>query len=132
MDKRIDEIVSWIDEDPTPGRGEVMSRLAKLNVKEDRIEDLTDSILFTYLKFARWTLSDNLNLAIGQGENAYTPSQVVRYVMAIANGGYLTDLTLTKKVVNSDYDTTYESKVVSKKIDFKDSDNLKELIKGMN
>ena len=32
MDKRIDEIVSWIDEDPTPGRGEVMSRLAKLNV----------------------------------------------------------------------------------------------------
>ncbi|MFR3071734.1 MAG: hypothetical protein ACLTK8_02635 [Paeniclostridium sp.] len=45
--------------------------------------------------------------------------------MAIANGGYLTDLTLTKKVVNSDYDTTYESKVVSKKIDFKDSDNLK-------
>ena len=51
--------------------------------------------------------------------------------MAIANGGYLTDLTLTKKVVNSDYDTTYESKVVSKKIDFKDSDNLKELIKGM-
>ena len=98
MDKRIDEIVSWIDEDPTPGRGEVMSRLAKLNVKEDRIEDLTDSILFTYLKFARWTLSDNLNLAIGQGENAYTPSQVVRYVMAIANGGYLTDLTLTKKL----------------------------------
>ena len=131
MDKRIDEIVSWIDEDPTPGRGEVMSRLAKLNVKEDRIEDLTDSILFTYLKFARWTLSDNLNLAIGQGENAYTPSQVVRYVMAIANGGYLTDLTLTKKIVNSDYEITYENEVVSKKIDFKNSDNLKELTKGM-
>ena len=131
MDKRIDEIVSWIDEDPTPGRGEVMSRLVKLNVKEDRIEDLTDSILFTYLKFARWTLSDNLNLAIGQGENAYTPSQVVRYVMAIANGGYLTDLTLTKKIVNSDYEITYENEVVSKKIDFKNSDNLKELTKGM-
>ncbi len=131
MEKRIDEIVSWIDEDPSPGRGEVMSRLADLNVKEDRIEDLTDSILFTYLKFARWTVSDNLNLAIGQGENAYTPSQVVRYVMAIANGGYLTDLTLTKKIVNSDYDITYESEVVSKKIGFKDDDNLKELIKGM-
>lgn len=131
MTERIDEIVSWVDETPCPGRGEVMSRLKELNVKEDRIETLSDSILFTYLKFARWTTSDNLNLSIGQGENAYTPSQVVRYVMAIANGGYLTDLTLTKKVVNSDYDTTYESKVVSKKIDFKDSDNLKELIKGM-
>ena len=131
MDKRIDEIVSWVDEYPCPGRGEVMNRLAKLNVKEDRIEDLADSILFTYLKFARWTTSDNLNLSIGQGENAYTPSQIVRYVMAIANGGYLTDLTLTKKVVDSDYNVKYESKVVSEKIDFKDDDNLKELIKGM-
>lgn len=131
MDKRIDEIVSWVDEYPCPGRGEVMSRLADLNVKEDRIEELADSILFTYLKFARWTTSDNLNLSIGQGENAYTPSQVVRYVMAIANGGYLTDLTLTKKVVNSDYETTFESQVVSEKIDFKDDDNLKDLIQGM-
>lgn len=131
MDKRIDEIVSWVDEYPCPGRGEVMNRLANLNVKEDRVEDLADSILFTYLKFARWTTSDNLNLSIGQGENAYTPSQIVRHVMAIANGGYLTDLTLTKKVVNTDYETTFESKVVSKKIDFKDDDNLKELIKGM-
>lgn len=131
MDKRIDEIVSWVDEYPCPGRGEVMNRLADLNVKEDRIEDLADSILFTYLKFARWTTSDNLNLSIGQGENAYTPSQIVRYVMAIANGGYLTDLTLTKKVVNNDYETTFESKIVSEKIDFKDDDNLKDLIKGM-
>ncbi|MDY2737555.1 penicillin-binding transpeptidase domain-containing protein [Intestinibacter sp.] len=131
MDKRIDEIVSWVDEYPCPGRGEVMNRLADLKVKEDRIEDLADSILFTYLKFARWTTSDNLNLSIGQGENAYTPSQIVRYVMAIANGGYLTDLTLTKKVVNNDYETTFESKIVSEKIDFKDDDNLKDLIKGM-
>ena len=51
--------------------------------------------------------------------------------MAIANGGYLTDLTLTKKVVNNDYETTFESKIVSEKIDFKDDDNLKDLIKGM-
>ncbi len=131
MEKRIDEIVSWIDEYPCPGRGEVMSRLEKLNIKEDEIEPLSDTILFTYLKFARWTMSDNLNLAIGQGENAYTSSQVVRYIMAIANGGYLTDLTLTKKIVNSDYETTYESEVVSKKIDFKDDENLKDLIKGM-
>lgn len=131
MSERIDEIVSWVDEYPCPGRGEIMQRLKKLKVKDDRIEDLSDSILFTYLKFARWTASDNLNLAIGQGENAYTPSQIVRYVMAIANGGYLTDLTLTKKVVNSDYEKVYESEVVSKKINFKNSDNLKELIKGM-
>ena len=35
------------------------------------------------------------------------------------------------KIVNSDYEITYENEVVSKKINFKDSDNLKELIKIM-
>lgn len=131
FESRIDEIVGWADEETTPGRVEAINRLLKLNVKEDRVEDLADAIVFNYLKQAKWTTADTFNLSIGQGENAYTPAQMARYVAAIANGGNLVELSVVKKTISSDYSEVVEDTNESKKIDFKDSSNLEDLIQGM-
>ena len=131
-EKRINEIVSWAAEKKTPGRVETMNRLKKLDVKEDRIEEVADLAVFSYFNFAKWSTGDAFNLAIGQGENAYTPAQISRSVAAIANGGNLVELSVVDRAVSSDYSSVKinDQKKVEK-IPFKNPDNLKELTKGM-
>ncbi|MDR0879532.1 MAG: penicillin-binding protein [Clostridioides sp.] len=131
FEKKIDEIVGWTAEEKTPGRVEAMKRLKKLKVKDDRIEPDSDLIVYSYLNFAKWGPFDVFNLAIGQGENAYTPAQMARAVAAIANGGKLLDLTVVEKSVSSDYSKSSEVDLQSSTIPFKYPENLKEIIKGM-
>ncbi|MGL5330876.1 MAG: penicillin-binding transpeptidase domain-containing protein, partial [Peptostreptococcaceae bacterium] len=122
-EKRIDEIVSWAEEPETPGRVEVINRLLKMKVKEDRAEPLADKIFYDYLKQAKWTDADTFNLAIGQGENSYTPAQMVRFTAAIANGGKLVDLSVVEKSISSDYKSVEDDPNNVEEIDFKDKDN---------
>lgn len=131
FEKRIEEIVSWTEEENTPGRGEAIKRLTNMKVKEDRVEDLADMIVFSYLNFSKWSTADTFNLAIGQGENQYTPAQMVRYVAAIANGGYLVDLSVVDRVISSDYKSVEIDENEKEKIEFNDSKNLKDIVKGM-
>lgn len=128
---RIQQIANWCEEKTTPGKAEVLKRLEELKVKEDDLETLADQIVYTYLNFSKWTISDAFNLAIGQGENAYTPAQVVRYTSAIANGGTLNQLYVVQKSISSDYSEVDVKETESEKIDFKDSNNLNDLIIGM-
>ncbi|RDY24041.1 penicillin-binding protein [Romboutsia maritimum] len=129
--ERIEEIVSWAAEDKTPGRVEAMERLTKLKVKENKVESLADNIVFSYLNFAKWSTADTFNLAIGQGENAYTPAQMVRYAASIANGGNLVDLSVIDRSISNDYSSVDIDTNSSKKIPFKNNDNLKHLVEGM-
>lgn len=128
FEERINKIVSWADEENL-SRTEIANRLTKLNVKNEELYKWTDDILYSYLNFAKWTTGDVFNLAIGQGENAYTPAQIVRYVSAIANNGKLNELSVVNKVVSDD--KTIINKNKSKKIEFKDSENLSILTEGM-
>lgn len=128
---RIEKITNWCQEETTPNKSEVLARLEKLKVKEDDLESLADQIVYTYLNFSKWTVSDAFNLAIGQGENAYTPAQVVRYISAIANGGTLNQLYVVQKSISADYSQVEVKETKSEKIDFRDTDNLKDLIIGM-
>ena len=131
-EKRIDEIVSWAAENETPGRVEAMKRLKEIKVKEDKVEEIADLIVYSYFNSAKWGTGDTFNLSIGQGENAYTPAQVARYVAAIANGGYLVDISVVDKIVSSDYSSvTIDENNNKEKIDFKNPELLKELTKGM-
>lgn len=79
-------------------RNVVKDQLKDLGVKNDSLDELTDKIRSDYVGQGKWTTGDKLNLSIGQGENAYTPAQMARYVATVANGGTLYDLTLTKEV----------------------------------
>ncbi|MGN0153750.1 MAG: penicillin-binding transpeptidase domain-containing protein [Lachnospiraceae bacterium] len=47
--------------------------------------------------------------AIGQGTNAYTPTQLSRYVTTIATSGTCYDLSIIKEIKNIDGKTTYEN-----------------------
>ncbi len=76
-----------------------MKRLKEIKVKEDKVEEIADLIVYSYFNSAKWGTGDTFNLSIGQGENAYTPAQVARYVAAIANGGYLVDISVVDKIV---------------------------------
>lgn len=128
---RIEEIVSWADEEKTIDRVEAIKRLTKLNVKEDKVVYFADKIVYDHLKFAKWSTADTFNLSIGQGENQYTPAQMARYVAAIANGGDLVDLSVIDRVISGDYSTVDIDENGKEKIPFKDSEKLQDLTEGM-
>lgn len=130
-ENRIEEIVSWADETKTVGRVEAMERLTKMKVKEDRVETLADSIVFSYLNFAKWSTADTFNISIGQGENQYTPAQMARYVAAIGNGGNLVELSVVDRVISNDYNNVDIDANKVEKIDFNNPEKLKDLIEGM-
>src|SRR5262245_38383490 len=64
---------------------------------EKQLEEATDKTFRAQLDFrikqlrheAEWTDFDMINSAFGQGRNASTPIQLLRYVGALANGGHL-------------------------------------------
>lgn len=130
-EKKINEIVSWLDEDKTPKRKETMRRLEELGVKEQYIESDADFMVYSYFNFAKWGVGDTFNLAIGQGENAYNPSQIVRYIAAIANGGKLVNMNVVEKVESPEGKLVEKTKKKSEKIKFKDNSNLNDLKIGM-
>jgi len=98
LDALVDTIVGWSDDNP--GRGELINRLLELGSNPDYYvtEELADIIKYDYFNLMKWYESDTLNLSIGQGDHTYTPMQIARYIATIANGGYLNEFTLIKKV----------------------------------
>lgn len=94
----VNTIVSWSNDNP--GRGELITRLLDLGSNSDYYvtEKLADIIKYDYFNLMKWYESDTLNLSIGQGDHTYTPMQIARYIATIANGGYLNEFTLIKKI----------------------------------
>src|SRR5215510_12200507 len=70
---------------------------AQIKKVEKQLEEATDKTFRAQLEFrikqlrheAEWTDYDMAASAFGQGRNASTPIQLVRYVGALANGGHL-------------------------------------------
>lgn len=126
----IDEITRWVDEylAGTLTRNETIRRLMALNpvTDYDQTSLLADYIYYDYFKQIPWREGDDLNLSIGQGDHRYTVAQMVRFVAAVANGGYLHDLTLIKEVDG-------ESKLspATEPIDMVDTANLEYIREGM-
>ncbi|MDO5037593.1 MAG: penicillin-binding transpeptidase domain-containing protein [Tissierellia bacterium] len=98
-----EKILATLDRDETMTREEVYKFLEDLGVDTEKKvqgsrEGLVDILKYTYIDEAKWKLSDTMNITIGQGENAYTPIQMARYTMALANGGDLYQLSLVDSV----------------------------------
>lgn len=90
----IDKIVSWTQEDPD--RKVITERLLEVGIKEEESVTLASEIKSTYYNYAGWTVGDELNVAIGQGETAFTPLQMANYMATIGNGGTLNSSSLLK------------------------------------
>jgi penicillin-binding protein 2 len=122
----IKEILSWAEDKPS--RTSIINKLIDLGAYDDFyfIAELADVIKYDYFNRIGWFEGDTLNMAIGQGDHMYTPIQVARYIMAIANDGYLYELGLVKSADENQY---------IKNIDIEqllgDSDTLAAIRQGM-
>ncbi|MDD2215197.1 MAG: penicillin-binding transpeptidase domain-containing protein [Eubacteriales bacterium] len=123
--ENIGTITSWTEENPS--RNTIMERLPSLGVKENMIETVTDLCKFSYFNQATWTLGDELNISIGQGENAYTPLQMANYIATIGNGGIRNKISLLRAIEG----TGLIEKEEGKRIDIKNPDYLKHITEGM-
>lgn len=121
----IDTIVGWTEENPS--RKTILERLATLGLKETMIETVGDLCKFTYFNQAAWTLGDELNIAIGQGENAYTPLQMANYVATIGNGGVRNQVSLLRAVEGEGLAVKEEGR----QIEIKDPAILEDITEGM-
>ncbi len=125
LKENIDTIVSWTEENPS--RNELIERMGKMGIKENLVETVVDLCKFTYFNQAAWTTGDELNIAIGQGENAYTPLQMANYVATIGNKGVHNQVSLIKGIE----DEGTHVKEPGKKIGLDNEENLKYIIEGM-
>jgi len=95
--EEVSEIVSWMDENPN--RTEIILRLQeRTTVLSSKIDTLADLCKYSYFNMAQWTIGDEFNISIGQGDNAYTPIQMARYIATLGNGGKLNKLTVLKGI----------------------------------
>ena len=125
VDEAINTIVDWTEENPT--RNEMLERLPGVGVREDMVENVTDNVKYTYFNYAKLNTADALNVAIGQGENAYTPLQMANYVATLANGGRKNQVSLIKGVEGEGV----SSKPEPTKVEVSDDSIFDEILEGM-
>ncbi len=127
LEKSINTIVSWTEENPT--KNEIIKRFNNMNLglKDKMIDPLADLCKYTYFNYANWTLGDEFNIAIGQGENSYTPLQMANYIATIGNHGVHNKVSLIKAIE----DREPIEKEAGTKIDLSDDKHLDSIIEGM-
>ena len=119
LKEEINTICGWIEENPS--RAEVSTRIAEqTTVKKSKVEALTDYVKYSFFNLAEWTVGDEFNIAIGQGDNSYTPLQMARYVATLGNNGLRNKLTIVRGIEDEDDyradDETYQIDVTEKEI----------------
>ncbi len=132
----VEEIVSWVDRDEPLTRGEVYDNLKALRLNPEKVNDynvpLVDIIKYTYLNQAVWNVGDNLNISIGQGNNAYTTMQMANYIATIANGGYRHNVSIIKEIKTYDgKETDYVPERESERVGLSDYSYLDVVKEGM-
>ena len=125
MDDKINQILGWTEENPS--FKVIKDRLKNLGVKEKYLGELSRYIKYDCFSQAKWTVGDSLNIAIGQGDNSFTPVQMANYVATIANRGDRYKVRLVKDVQGS---RANEPELVGK-VDVKNSNTYDAVIKGM-
>ncbi len=94
----VNEIVSWVSGTEPLSRGEVYTRLRQMDLNPDKLDShdipFVDMVKYSFLNQAVWNDGDNLNISIGQGDNAYTPLQMANFTATVANGGYLRNVSV--------------------------------------
>ena len=99
LKKNINTICSWMEDNPSYTK--LISLLSKkTDMKQSKIATAASNIKYTYFAQATWTIADQFNISIGQGDNAYTPIQMCTYISALANNGVYNRASLVSGVEN--------------------------------
>ena len=120
----IEEIVSWAEENPS--RNEIIRRMRDTGIKDEMVVAVAELCKYSYFNFAKWSIKDELNIAIGQGENAYTPLQMANYLATIGNGGVNNKVSLISAIEGQKVE-----KPPGVKVELRNESDLDEIIKGM-
>lgn len=123
--KDIETIVSWTEEENL-SRGEIIERVkTQTHVRKSKVEALTDMCKYSYFDQAKWTIGDEFNIAIGQGDNSYTPLQMANYVATLGNEAKRNKVSIVKGIEGET-----KKKAKAEKIDVDKSD-LAAVLEGM-
>lgn len=117
LEKNIEKVLQLADKDLT--LEELIGKLNMENfIKKDKVTELAELCKYTYFDQMEWTSGDTFNIAIGQGDNAYTPLQMARYMAALGNGGKVNEVSLiydkgdNKESSSADIDTNHLDTVI--------------------
>lgn len=131
LDSIINEIISWIEENPS--RGTILNRLRELGIKEEMVNIYTDVVKYSYFNQASWSIADTMNFSIGQGEHSYTPIQMANYMAIVANDGYRYKVSTVDKIKSvKDGNIQKFPPELIERIELKDYNNLEEIRVGMH
>ena len=123
--QEISTITGWMEENPE--RAEIISRVKEqTTVRQSKVEKITDDCKYSFFNQAAWTRGDEFNIAIGQGDNAYTPLQMANYVATLGNDGKRNKVSLIKGIEgegNNKKEKAYEIDV--------EKEDLDKVIEGM-
>jgi penicillin-binding protein 2 len=119
----IGEIVSWAEINPS--KRELLRLMAGVGLKNEMVDPVADLCKYSYYNYGKWTLADELNIAIGQGENAYTPLQMANYLATLGNEGVHNNVSLISAIEGLEV-----KKEPGTKVDI-DEYGLSEIIRGM-
>jgi len=118
--ENVEKIVNQADKDLT--LNQLIGKLKQEGfVKKDKAVMLAEVCKYTYFDQMEWSRGDTFNIAIGQGDNAYTPLQMASYIAALGRGGVKRDVSLVA-------DTTERS---SEEMETLDGDDVKLVIDAM-
>ena len=127
LEKDIAEIVSWMDIENLKREDLLEKYMPKVGLKESKYDKFLDTTLYTYFNQAKWSVGDSFNIAIGQGDNAYTPLQMANYIATLGNDGVYNKVNLVKSIE----DEGQKTKEKGKKITIDDDKYLDDVITGM-
>ena len=95
--EEISIITGWTEENPE--RAEIIKRIQEqTTVRKSKAESLADDCKYSYFNQSQWTRGDEFNIAIGQGDNAYTPLQMANYVATLGNDGKRNRVSIIKGI----------------------------------
>lgn len=138
LEERIQTMVKWIDEKEVPTETEIVKRLKDLGfdtakVVGDSKQNFPAQIKYNYIDQSNWLVGDSLNVVIGQGQNAYTPLQMARYMATIANGGTKNKVSVVDEVKDPmNGRVIYKNSPTGDKIDIDDFSSLQVIREGAN
>ena len=83
--KKIEKIINWADKDLS--LNEIIGKLkSEKIVRKEKLKELAGICHDDYFSQTGWQPGDTFNIAIGQGDNAYTVLQMADYMAVLGNG----------------------------------------------
>lgn len=138
LEEKIQTMLKWIDEKEVPSETEIVRRLKSLGfdtvkVVGDSKQNFPAQIKYNYIDQSNWLVGDSLNVVIGQGQNAYSPIQMARYMATIANGGTKNKVSVIDEVKDPiSGRVIYKNSPTGNKIEIEDFSALQVIKEGAN